>query len=417
MEAREQLRQVAESIADHPGRVVASSMGVFWGAAAIVLLMAFGSGFREYMRAELDRYGKGAVQLFPASTSSGFPGYRKGVAVEIARADAAAAERVLSEELEALLPEHRSEERVLVEAGGRVRRLDLSASDERFAHYRNFAMAHGRFFDASDLERRRPVAVLGHAAAEDLFGRAAAAVGETLRIEGHSLEVIGVARPKGRQYTNTHRPDNRLLMVPVTTAESRLGYREQALTSLLLIPRAGVEAERAVAAVLARLGPPSGFHPEDADAVKWYDTTAILAMSDLFSTGFLIFVGVAGTITLLIGGVGIANYHLATLAERTVEIAVARAIGARTRTLMIQALAEAAIVSAGSALLGVLLGLAGCAALAALAPPGQFPRPIVSGLVLGVTLTATLAVAIVAGAVPASRVRRIEIAAALRSGG
>ena len=152
MELRESLSQALEALSDHPRRVVASSLGVFWGAAAIVLLMAGGAGFREYMKIELGSFGRGLVMMYPASTSSGFPGYRKGVRVEISREDAAAAERENTDLIEAILPEYASEERVLVEAGERVRRLDMSAADHRYAHYRKFAIGQGRFFDASDVE-------------------------------------------------------------------------------------------------------------------------------------------------------------------------------------------------------------------------------------------------------------------------
>lgn len=416
MSLAERLRQALESLRQHPRRVAASAMGVFWGAAGMLLLMSFGAGFREYMRAELDRYGPGAVLMYPAATSSGFPGYRKGVQVEISRSAIAAAARDTRESVAALLPEHRSQGRLLVEAAGRVRRLDMTASDPRFARYRNFAIAHGRFFDAADLERGSAVAVLGSDAAEDLFGRTDSAVGQTLRVEGQAFELIGVAAPKaGFQYINTNRPDDRLLMLPASAAEARLGYREEAVSSLLLFPRPGVDAERAVSAVLRALGPRAGFHPDDVDAVKRFDLASLLSIVDLFYTGFMVFIGIAGTVTLMIGGVGIANYHLATLAERTVEIAVAKAIGARNRTLVTQAILESSLVSAGSAGLGVLLGLAAAAGLALLGPPEGFPRPIVSGTTAGVIFAATAGVAVVSAVAPALRVKRIEISAALRA--
>ncbi len=139
-------------------------------------------------------------------------------------------------------------------------------------------------------------------------------------------------------------------------------------------------------------------------------------ISELFYFGFMIFIGVSGTVTLLIGAVGIANYQLATIAERTVEIAVARAIGARTRTLVLQTVLESLLVSGGTALLGVLFGLAGCSVLATLPPPGMFPAPIISAVAVAVTATAVLGVAVLAALVPALRMRRMEIAIALRAG-
>ena len=162
-------------------------------------------------------------------------------------------------------------------------------------------------------------------------------------MEGRGFEVIGVADRKGRQYMNTHRPDNRLLIIPVTTAEAKLGYRKEAVSRLMLCALPGVGAADSVDAVLASLGPQAGFHPDDGDAVKWFDFAQFLDLVDLFYAGFSVFIGVAGIVTLLIGAVGIANYHLATLSERSVEIAVAKAIGATNRVLIFQTVLEPVI--------------------------------------------------------------------------
>jgi putative ABC transport system permease protein len=415
MELRESLRQAGEALADHPRRVIASALGVFWGAAGIVLLMAWGAGFRDFMKSELGRFGKSFVIMSPASTSSGFPGYRKGVRIEISREDAARAARENSDLIEAVLPEHTSRERVLVEAEGRVRRLDLAAVDHRYAYYRRFAIGRGRFFDAGDIERRRAVAVLGFEAARDLYGAAELALGSRIRVGGRGFEVIGVADQKGRQYVNTHRPDNRLLIVPITAAEARLGYREEAVSRLVVYPRPGVSSERSVRAMLASLGPRAGFHPEDGDAVKWFDLTELLGMVDLFYAGLTVFIGVAGIVTLMIGAVGIANYHLAVLSERSTEIAVAKAIGARNRDLVFQTILESLLVSASAALGGVCLGIAGCVALARLTSSEALPHPALSLPAVLVTFVAVLGVALVAGVLPARSVTRIEISTALRS--
>ncbi len=414
MDFREQLHQAVESLADHPRRVIASSLGVFWGAAAIVLLTAWGSGFREYMWKELASFGRGAVFMVPARTSSGYPGFRKGVSVAISRDDAAVAQLGHPALIEAILPEHMSDERLLVEAEGRVRRLDMNASDARYAYYRKFEMGAGRFFDASDVAHARAVAVLGHHAAEALFDAPELALGKRIRVSGQPFEVVGVAAEKGRQYMNTNRPDNGLLMGPVTSAEEHLGYPEESISRLLLYTHPAVDADRARRAALATLGPRAGFHPEDEDAVRHYDMSRSLSLIDLFYEGFMVFIGVAGTITLLIGGVGIANYHLAILSERAVEIAVAKSIGARDRVLIVQTVLESLLVSTGSAGLGILLGLAGCWALGQLPPP--FPAPILSRVSVMVTFFAVLGVGVVAALVPALRVRRMEITAALRAG-
>jgi putative ABC transport system permease protein len=415
MDLLERLRQAGESIADHPRRVSASAMGVLWGAAAIVVMLGWGTGFRDYMRDELARYGRPSIFLIPGSTSSGFPGYRPGVPVRARRRYARIAERENADLVSAILAEHRSPGRVLVEVDGRVRRLDLTATDERFPAYRRFRMGSGRFFDARDVERSRAVAVLGHEAARELFEDPAAAVGRTLRIEGEPFELIGVFdRKSGRQYTNTNRPENRLIVVPSSSAETRLGFDEDRVRLFLVFPREGADSEAAFRGVVASLARLAGFHPDDTDAVRHFDLSYVLGLLDLMHLGFSLFIGVAGTVTLLVGGVGIANYQLAMLAERAVEIGVARALGARSRTLVLQSVLESTLVSLGAALLGLGVGLAACRALTDLAPAGMFPVPVVSSTAVAITLPALAGVAVVAALVPALRVRRMDVSAALR---
>jgi putative ABC transport system permease protein len=260
------------------------------------------------------------------------------------------------------------------------------------------------------------VAVLGWEAARELFDPPESAVGRTLRVNGAPFELVGVFDEKsGRQYTNTNRPDNRLLVVPVTSAEARLGFAPEQDRVFVVYPREGMRGPgvfRAVAASLARRG---GFHPDDEDALRHFDLTALLGLLDLVHQGFSLFVGVAGTLTLLVGAVGIANYQLALLAERAVEIAVARALGARGRTLALQCALEAALLAGAASLLGVGFGIAACAGLAALAPAGLFPVPVLSARVAVVTAGALVLVALVAALVPALRVRRMEVALALRA--
>ena len=120
-------------------------------------------------------------------------------------------------------------------------------------------------------------------------------------------------------------------------------------------------------------------------------------------------------VTLLIGAVGIANYHLATLSERSVEIAVSKAIGATSRTLIFQTILESLLVSGSAALGGVSLGLAACAALGSISTSQGLPHPIISLPAVVVTFVAVLGVAVVAAALPARRVTRIEISEALRA--
>jgi putative ABC transport system permease protein len=369
------------------------------------------------MNAELGAYGKPMLFVFPGITSSGFPGHRAGVRIRLAREDLDAAERASAAHVAAILSEHRSidDSRALVEASGRRRRLDLSGVDHRFAEHRRFAIGHGRFFSASDVARARAVAVLGHGAATELFRSAEAAVGRAIRIDGVAFEVVGVAAEKGRQYFNTNRPDNRLLLVPVTTAEQRLGFREDSVEFASVILRPGAPAQPALRAVLASLAPKGGFHPDDTDAVRWFDLTTLLGSIDLMAAGFTLFIAFAGTITLVVGGIGIANAHQASLAERSVELAVARALGARTRVLVFGAVLESLLVSGATAVAGVATG-AGVALLLARLLAGSGLAPVLSTAALAIAAASLTAVSVVAALGPALRVRKTDVSSALRAG-
>ncbi len=416
MELREQLQSAWEAVADQPRRAIASALGVYWGAAAIVVLLSVSSGFHAFMQAEMGGYGRPMLFVIPGVSSSGFPGHRAGVRIELARADLEYAERRSAQHLLAILPEHRSgsDARALVEARGRRRRFDVSGVDPRFAEHRRFRLAAGRFFDDAELARSRAVAVLGYDAAAKLFGRAEDGVGRSIRVNGAAFRVVGVAAKKGRQYFNTNRKDNDLVLVPITTAEARLGYRERSVAFASLILRPGADPDAALREVLAALGPRAGFHPRDTDAVRYFDLSGVLGLIDLLHVGFGWFVAFAGTMTLAVGGVGIANAHLASLTERTAELALARALGARTRVLVRAAVLESLLVSGITAVAGVATGVGICWTLAwALAGTGL--APVLSPGGLAVAGLALAAVSVVAALLPALRVRATDVSAALRA--
>ena len=214
----------------------------------------------------------------------------------------------------------------------------------------------------------------------------------------------------------TNRPDNRLLVVPITAAHSRRGVDPERLSLLAVYLREGVDSQGALRAVTSALALRENFHPDDRDALRSFDIAAILGSISLMKVGIVVFIGLAGTITLLIGGIGIANFHLATLEERAAEIGVAKALGARNRSLVAQTVLESALVSTTAGLLGLGVGYAITALASRMIPPGLFPTPEVSPSVAMVTLGTLVGVTGLAAIVPARRVSRIDISLALREG-
>jgi putative ABC transport system permease protein len=416
MEIRDLSLQLVDGIRDHLGRALASTLGIFWGAAILVVLLSWGAGFRELARGELANFGRSVVIILGGHTSSGYPEYRAGARVRMSRRHAQEVEASAADFVEAVLPEHKSYDRFTVEVGPRARVLDVRGVDARYFQYRNFRVSVGRFFTAEEVRQHQAVAVLGSEVATRLFGNERDAVGRSLRVQGESFQVVGVNHPKPRQYVNITSPENDLVLVPSTTAEDRLGFDAGDVARFLVFPRSGVSGSEAVREALGVLGPAAGFHPEDDEAVRVYDLTSYLDMVDRFYAGFLVFVGFAGTVVLLIGAVGIANYHLATLEERAHEIAIAKALGASNRRIVLETAFESILLSGIAAALGLIAGVAASFGSHALAPGGSLPTPVLSLPVLAVTLVSLIGASGVAAWVPILRVRQIEVSAALRPG-
>jgi putative ABC transport system permease protein len=414
MEGRELLRQAVESLRESPGRALTSWLAVSWAAGGMILLLACGFGFREHMMRQLREYGRGSVNVTAGVTSSGFPGYPVGRRVRFSRAAIADAERA-TPRVKAILPVHRREEGYsLLSSRGAQRWYQLDGVDARYLWYRNFRLAAGRAFSEDDVDRARAVAVIGHDVALELFGDVPWAPGRRLRIDGHSFEVIGVCSRKQRQYVNPGRPDNRLVLVPITTAEGMLGFDPMDVHQLLIYP-SGPDGEQALRAVLEALGPRLGFHPDDLDAVSWQDTRRLSRVVDVMTGGFLVFVGVAGTVTLLVAAMGAAAFQLAILVSRVQEIGIAKALGARNRLLALQTVVESLLLTGSAALLGTGAGAAASWALGVLAASRDLPVPRVSAALVVFVGGALVAVACVAALIPALRVRSMEPSAAFRS--
>ncbi len=166
--------------------------------------------------------------------------------------------------------------------------------------------------------------------------------------------MVGVVSAKGRQYGEWDRPDDRLLMVPLITAERRLGFDEEDVAVLLVYPRPGAERERTRLRVLEDLGPRSASTRTTPGPSAGRITRPPWASSSSSTSASWS----SRESSAPSAGLGMANYQLAVLAERILEIAIAKTVGARNRDLMLQAALEALVPTAGLAVLGAGLGVA-----------------------------------------------------------
>jgi len=405
------LLETMSSLRAHKLRFGLAALGVGWGALMLTFLSAQTGAMGDHFRHEIEEIGPKLVIMGRGVVLKDRVGERASRPIELEAGDV--------ERIEALgLVEHASPHIELtgrvVRHGRRTKILNVMGWDYDADAIRNFRAAKGRFLSPTDVSEARLVAFLGPRAKTRLFG-AATAIGNDIQIEGERFRVIGIAVEKRDQLTDAGNPDDLMVIIPYTTAQRRFTHTEK-LAELIFTAERREESAQAIDQARELTSLHRGF-PSDSDTAMWsmnyWDTLKVL-FGMLFAIQF--FMAAAGSLTLLVGAVGVMNIMLVVVGERTREIGVRKALGARNRDVFVQFLAEAVVVALGAAGLGSLGGIALLRATAgtlerAGIAVGTWPDPFTQAVVM----VALVAVAIVAGVLPAIRAARVPPAEALRS--
>ncbi len=408
---RDLLGEVLRSIWAHKLRLALTSLGVGWGALMLTFLSAQVGDMLGHFRHELEEIGPKLVIMGRGTIPHERVGERQARELDL--------EPHHIERIEALaIVEHASPNielrNTVVRHGRRIKLLEVVGWDHDGGLIRNTAAAEGRFLSPGDVAAARRVAVIGPEAKRRLFG-AAPALGETIELNGMRFRVIGVTQEKGTQLSNVGSPDDQLVIVPYTTAQRWLTQTDDVQELVLSAPTreqnaAAIEAARGLVSLHEHFTP-------DTDSSMWsfnyWDTLKVLFA--MFTAMQLFFV-VAGLVTLFVGAVGVMNIMLVVVGERTYEIGLRKALGARSRDVFLHFLLEAVIVAGAAGLLGTAGGIACLQATKGLFLAGGimatgWPDPVTTVAITG----ALVLVAIVAGVTPAVRAARISPAEALRA--
>jgi putative ABC transport system permease protein len=319
-------------------------LGISWGIVTVVLLMAYGSGFqRALMYGFRNAFSPGTVLVGGGQTSMQAGGERSGRRIGLKQADVEALSELGS--LKFVSPEYMQSQPIAY--GLRQTTAGVRGVAPEYAIMRTETAEYGRFLTHEDVENRRRVAFLGYEVARRLFSNIPP-VGEDIRINGVTFEVVGVM-PNKAQISNYFYPDKLSVFVPYTVNQRE--YVDNILFQAVT-PELHDQAIRQVRELLATR---HRFNPRDSRAVNLRDTGDSAAMIAGIADGLQFVLYFIGTLTLMIGGVGVMNIMLVSVTERTREIGVRKALGARRRHILTQFLLEALAITFVGGLMGIAL--------------------------------------------------------------
>jgi len=401
------LRQMLQDVRHQKLRTLLTLLGITWGTVSVSLLVAFGEGLEQRIVKNQRGLGENIVIAWPARTSIPFEGLGKGRRIRVSEDDIEALRREvpgvrISGEYERDAAAFRRE---------RVRLSpELSANSPIFAAMRNIIpAAGGRYVDDLDVDRRRRVVFLGDKLAQDLFGEDDA-VGRTVMIENVPFLVIGVMQKKAQDSSYSGR-DERKAFLPGSTFRAQFG--ERYVNNFIFQADEAARVPEATRAVYQVLGRRLKFDPADKEALSIWDTTEMEKFFTVFFGVFRAFLGIIGSFTLIVGGIGVSNIMYVVVEERTREIGVKLAVGAKPRYIQAQFLLETLTLTAAGGLLGFLITL-GVLAVFPASLDEYVGTPAASPLVILTTAALLGLVGAIAGYFPARRASLLDPVAALK---
>lgn len=402
-------RQLGADLRAQRLRTALTVLGITWGTVAVIALLAFGTGLESQTRKRFHGLGDRIAILFGGRTTEAYAGFREGRTVRLREEDATLLAREIPD-IALISPEY-SERRTPVRRGTGSVTPNITGVWPVYGEMRNIIPElGGRFLNPRDEEERRRVVVLGDEVASLLFGEEPP-VGQEVLVGSTPFTVVGVMRPKLQNSSYSSRDKDRVF-IPAGTHRALFGGRY--VNNLVYRTRSPHLTKAVERQVYELLGRRYRFDPRDADALQVWDTAEWEKLFDYLFLGFKLFFALVGVFTLSVGGVGVANIMFIVVRERTREIGIKRSVGARRRDILRSFLAEALLLVALGAVLGVLVAI-GLVALASAVPAHEIVgRPSISLEVAAVTTAILAAVALLAGLFPARRAANMDPVECLR---
>jgi putative ABC transport system permease protein len=331
-------------------------LGMIIGVAAVIAMIAIGSGAQERVRQQIKNLGSNLILIFPGSTTASGVRLGTGAAQTLTEDDAMAIAREV-EGVVVAAPAVRGAGQVV--AGNANWSTQYFGTTNDYFVARDWPLAAGRLFEEAEISGAGKVAIIGQTTAEKLFGEGVDPIDQVIRVRKVPLTIIGVLERKGQNALGQDQDD--ILLLPISTARNRvLGQaqgRQKRIGSISVKTADGVDMKGVEERMRELLRQRMRVQPGGEEPFTIRNLTEILQAQETASRVLTMLLGAVASVSLLVGGIGIMNIMLVSVTERTREIGLRMAVGARGRDILKQFLVEALVLSMIGGAIGILLGV------------------------------------------------------------
>ncbi len=406
MNITQSIREAMESLTANKLRAALTILGIVIGVAAVIAMLAVGTGAQDTIIGSISGIGTNLLFVFQGNLQQDLRNEQPLTVGDVS----AFSDVFQAPHIEAVAPIVTGNIEVAYE--GKTTSVELNGVTPKYESVRNYKLIEGSFITDDNVNGRASVALLGPEVADKLFNRSEFITGETIRIDGQPFRVIGILEAKGGGSFGSQ--DN-VVLVPITTARVRLLNRERDHVDVVFVQAIDANSVPIVYEEIAQILRTRHRTELGADDFTIFTQEDFLSVAGTITNVFTIFLGGIAAISLLVGGIGIMNIMLVSVTERTKEIGLRKAVGARKVDILIQFLIESILLSLFGGVIGIIFGWIISAVVGRIAAASGTPFTPSVGLnaILLATIFST-AVGLFFGIYPANRAANLEPVEALR---